>query len=55
MTQNNHSSENSTSAKSSANEDNYQALVQQIADQVWKLWQKELKQLSERRGTQRGR
>ena len=50
MPQNNQQSEHGTTEKSSATTENYQALVRQVADEVWKLWQKELKQISERRG-----
>lgn len=33
----------------------YQDLVRQVADQVWKLWKKELTQERERRGLPRGK
>lgn len=52
LTENKQASENSTSGKTPQN---YDALVRQVADAVWKLWQEELKQISERRGTRRGR
>ena len=44
---------NNSSANSSDKNDNYQEKVRKIADRIWKIWQKDLRNERERRGKKR--
>ena len=44
---------NNNSNDSSAKGQEYQELVRKIADRVWEMWQKDLRQGKERRGSGR--